>query len=145
MENNIDLAKLFDAGWNHYEDGEKSKAYALWKEAAEQRYTKAQHIVGFCCYWGIGTKKDKSLALGWYQKATEKDYPQSICYLAEFYEHGIAGIERNTDEAVRLWKKAANLGDKEAPFILGNLYYDGIYFEQNKKKRYNGIVCQLNV
>jgi len=134
MDNNHDLKKLYNDGCNHYEMGEKSKAFTLWKEAAEQGYTKAQHIVGFCCYWGIGTKKDKSLALGWYQKAAEKDYPQSICYLAGFYEHGVAGIECNTDEAVRLWKKAAKLGDKEAPFILGNLYYEGLYVEQDKKE-----------
>lgn len=134
MDNKKDFEKLFDAGWDHYEAGEKSKAFALWKEAAEQGYTKAQHFVGFCCYWGIGTKKDKSFALEWYQKAAEKDYPQSICYLADYYEYGMAGIERNTDETVRLWKKAAKLGDKEAPFILGNLYYEGIYVEQDKKE-----------
>jgi len=134
MNNNHNLEKLYDAGWDHYESGEKSKAFTLWKEAADLGYTKAQHIVGFCCYWGIGTKKDKSLALGWYQKAAEKDYPQSICYLAEYYEHGVAEIERNTEEAVRLWKKAAELGDKEAPFILGNLYYEGFYVSQDKKE-----------
>jgi TPR repeat protein len=132
--NEKELEKLFDTGCDHYEAGEKVKAFTLWKEAAEQGYVKAQHLVGFCYYWGLGTQKDKSLALEWYQKAAEKEYPQSICYLAEYYEHGMAGIERNTDEAVRLWKKAAKLGDKEAPFILGNLYYDGVYVEQDKKE-----------
>ena len=134
MDEDKELEKLFDAGWNHYEAGEKSKAFGIWKEAAEQGYAKAQHYVATCYNSGLGTKKDKTLALEWYKKAAEQDYPQSVCYLADFYEYGIGGVERNTDQAVLLWKKAAELGDKEAPFILGNIYYDGIYVEQNRKE-----------
>ena len=54
--------------------------------------------------------------------------------MADFYEYGIGGVERDTDEAVRLWKKAAELGDKEAPYILGNMYYNGVYVEQDRKE-----------
>lgn len=132
--NDKEVERVFDAGWDYFEKRDKAKAFVLWKEAAEQGYVKALHLVGFCYYWGIGTQKDKSLALEYYQEASKKDYSQSICYLADYYEHGIAGIECNTVEAVRLWKKAAKLGDKEAPFILGNLYYEGVYVEQNKKE-----------
>ena len=62
-------------------------------------------------------QKDKSLAIEWYQETAAKGYPQSICYFANYYEHGIAGIELNTDVAVRLWKNAVKLGDKKDPFI----------------------------
>ena len=134
MASNKDFTVQFDAGWDCYKAGSRIKAFGIWKELAEQGYAKAQHFVATCYNSGLGTKKDKTLAVEWYKKAAEQEYPQSVCYLANFYEYGIGGVERDTDEAVRLWKKAAELGDKEAPFILGNLYYDGIYVEQNKKE-----------
>lgn len=134
MANNIDLEKLFEAGWNHYNGGNKTKAFEVWTEAAELGYAKAQHIVGFCCYGGFGTKIDKYAALRWYQKAAEQNYPKSICYLAFFYEYGTAGVRCDAEKAFRLWKKAAELGDKEAPFILGNNYYYGHMVEQNKEE-----------
>lgn len=134
MERNRDLEVRFDAGWAYCEAGNKTKAFAIWKEVAELGFAKAQHFVATCYYSGLGTKKDKSLALEWYKKAAEQEYPQSVCYLAVFYEDGVGGVERDTAEAVRLWKKAAELGDKEAPFVLGNLYYYGVNVELDRKK-----------
>ena len=134
MTNNKDFKKQFDAGSDCYEAGNRVKAFGIWKELAEQGYAKAQHFVATCYNSGLGTKKDKTLALEWYKKAAEQEYPQSVCYLADFYEYGTGGVERDIDEAVRLWKKAAELGDKEAPFILGNLYYYGTYVDQDRKK-----------
>ena len=131
MANDKVLEKLFGAGWDCYEAGNRTKAFGIWKEAAELGYAKAQHFVATCYNSGLGTKKDKASAFEWYKKAAEQDYPQSVCYLADFYEYGIGGAEHDTDKAVRLWKKAAELGDKEAPFILGNLYYYGTHVEQD--------------
>lgn len=39
------LEKLFESGWNCYEAGDKAKALAIWKEAAELGYPKAQHFI----------------------------------------------------------------------------------------------------
>ena len=128
------LEKLFESGCNYYEAGDKAKALNIWKEAAELGYPKAQHFVAVCYHSGIGTEKDKTKALEWYRKAAAQNHPQSVCYLAKFYAEGIAGVERNTDEAIRLWKKAAELGDKEAKFILGNTYYYGTYVEQDREE-----------
>lgn len=97
-------------------------------------YIKAQHIVAFCYQHGLGTEKDEYAALEWYQKAAAQNHPQSISSMAFFYEHGLAGLEMNTDEAVRLWRKAAELDDKEAQFALGNIYGYGIYVEQNREE-----------
>lgn len=132
--NETNFEKLFESGWNCYEAGDKAKALAIWEEAAEHGYPKAQHFVAVCYHSGIGTEKDKAKALEWYQKAAAQNYPQSVCYLAHFYAESIAGVERDTDKAVRLWKKAAELGDKEAKFILGNIYYYGTYVEQNREE-----------
>ena len=130
----MEIEKILELAWEYYDKGYRKRGFALYKKAAELGSAKAQHLVAFCYYGGLGTKKDKTLALEWYKKAAEQEYPQSVCYLADFYAYGIGGVERDTDEAVRLWKKAAELGDKEAPFILGNLYYYGKCVEQDQKK-----------
>ena len=134
-DNGMEVEKILELATDYYDKGFRKRGFALYKQAAELGYAKAQHIVAFCYQWGLGTKKDKSEAFRWYQKAAEQDYPQSICYLASFfYSFGEGGVDCNIDEAVRLWKKAAELGDKEAQFTLGNLYYDGEYVEQNREE-----------
>ena len=133
-DNAMEAEKILELATDYYDKGFRKRGFALYKQAAELGYAKAQHIVAFCYQWGLGTKKDKSEAFRWYQKAAEQDYPQSICYLASFYSFGEGGVDCNIDEAVRLWKKAAELGDKEAQFTLGNLYYDGEYVEQNREE-----------
>ena len=70
--NDKEVERIFDAGWDYFEKRDKAKAFVLWKEAAERGYVKALHLVGFCYYWGIGTQKDKSLALECYQEAAKK-------------------------------------------------------------------------
>lgn len=130
----MEVEKIFELATEYYDKGYRKRGVTLFKKAGELGYAKAQHLLAFCYNYGLGTKKDKTLALEWFKKAAEQEYPQSVCYLADFYENGIGGVERDTDEAVRLWKKAAELGDKEAPFILGNLYYEGFYVTQDKKE-----------
>lgn len=133
-DNAMEAEKILELATDYYDKGFRKRGFALYKQAAELGYARAQHVVADCYQWGLGTKKDKSEAFRWYQKAAEQDYPQSVCYLASFYSFGEGGVDCNIDEAVRLWKKAAELGDKEAQFTLGNLYYDGEYVEQNREE-----------
>ena len=132
MDKEQEYKKTFEIGNDYFESGDKAKAFAVWKELATLGYAKAQLFVAVCYQRGFGTEKDLYTALEWYQKAAAQDYPQAITYLAHFYYDGI--IERRTDEAVSLWKKAAEMGEKEAQFVLGNLYYYGDYFEQNREE-----------
>ena len=129
-----EFKKSFETAVDYYDSGDKAKAFTVWQELASQGFAKAQHVVAFCYQYGLGTEKDEYAALEWYQKAAEQNHPQSISYMAGFYEHGLAGLEKNTDEAVRLWRKAAELGDKEAQFTLGNLYDFGMYVEHNREE-----------
>ena len=134
MDNEMKVEKIFELAGNFYDKGYRKRGFALFKKAADLGYAKAQHVVAFCYQYGLGTEKDEYAALEWYQKAAEQNHPQSISYMAGFYEHGLAGLEKNTDEAVRLWRKAAELGDKEAQFTLGNLYDFGMYVEHNREE-----------
>ena len=134
MDNGMKVEKIFELAGDFYDKGYRKRGFALFKKAADLGYAKAQHIVAFCYQHGLGIEKDEYAALEWYQKAAAQNHPQSISYMAFFYEHSLAGLEKNTDEAVRLWKKAAELGDKEAQFTLGNLYDMGMYVEQNHEE-----------
>lgn len=133
-DNGMEVEKIVELAAEYYDKGYRKRGVALYKKAANLGYAKAQHILAFCYQWGLGTEKDKFEAFRWYQKAAEQDYPQSVCYLADFYILGEGGVDRNIDEAVRLWKKAAEMGDKVAQFVLGNVYLAGEYVEQNREE-----------
>ncbi len=133
-DDKMEVEEIFELASNYYDKGYRKRGFALYKKAADLGYAKAQDIVGFCYQYGLGTGKDKCAALEWYQKAAEQHFPHAICNLANCYEYGSCGLKRNPDKALLLWNEAAELGDKEAQFILGNLYLYGIYVEQNREE-----------
>ena len=53
-----------------------------------------------------------------------------------FYETG-NGVEKDEEEAVKWYKKAANLGSERAQYELGNMYENGRIVEQNDQKALN--------
>ena len=129
--------ELVQLGYDYYDgsngrEKDAHQAFELWLQAANQGYAKAQHLVAFCCQWGLGTKKDGYQAVEWYQKAAAQDYPKALLDLGALYEHNHYGLEKDTQETIRLWRKAAELGLKEAQFTLGNCYWYGTYLEADK-------------
>ena len=133
------IEELVQLGFEFYDGSngrEKNayKAFGLWLQAANLGYAKAQTLVAFCYEWGLGTRKDSYQAVEWYQKAAAQDDPKALLYLGTFYEYNGYGLEKNTQETIRLWRKAAELGLKEAQFTLGNCYWYGTYLEADKSE-----------
>lgn len=58
-------------------------------------------------------------ALKWLRKAAEEGNPEAACDLAECYENGIGGVEKDTHQAYVWLQKAAQAGDKFAEWKLG--------------------------
>ena len=54
--------------------------------------------------------------------------------LGSDYKLGQFGSELNYAKAVELFQRASELGSSGAHYNLGNLYYNGVEVEQNKKK-----------
>ena len=119
---------------------EKDEAEAVkwFRKAAEQGDASAQTFLADCYLFGRGVAKDETEALTWfrraakqddvygaetaknYLKAVEDDDPEAQCHLATAYLYGWS-CAKNEVEAVKLFRKAAEQGHKDAETALQEL------------------------
>lgn len=100
--------------------GNETWAYKNCLSAAEDGKPKAQVVVGMALMTGVGVLKNPELAVSWFRRAAEQNYP------AGMYQLGlakVAGMGTAQDEAggMTLVKKAAAAGDPEAKSFLAEL------------------------
>lgn len=62
----------------------------------------------------------------WYKGASVKGHAKSFFRLGQMIEDG-RGLNKDLTKAVEFWLKASEMGDEEADFKLGVLYYNGSY------------------
>jgi len=72
------------------------------------------------CRTDVPTKESQVLAM--VQKRVAVGDPVAICFLGAHHERGTYGLEKDTSRTDELCQQAAQLGVKEAHFILGNLH-----------------------
>jgi hypothetical protein len=58
-------------------------------------------------------------------KRVEAKDAGAMCQLGKCYYHGEHGVLQDRAKAFELWKQAAELGDSQAHFQLGNYYHEG--------------------
>ena len=87
--------------------------------------SRAQHLLGQCLQYGIGTEQDAARAAELYRNAAEQGHVPAILALAECYELGI-GTEQDKASAYLLYKKAAKAGDADGFYHLGRCLLRGI-------------------
>lgn len=94
------------------------KAVLWWSQAAQQGYAEAQYNLATCMMNGYGTGKDEDSAVALFRAAADQDHPDAMCMIASFFTEGTHGVARSLDEAVALYKKAAEAGSEEAEYKL---------------------------
>lgn len=166
-------ARIYESGWYGVEADEKKylhylkKAASLFQDDAlldlgyyyyqKEKYDEALDCFAICeldyvgVYWCIATiyetkKADYKNALFYYQMAMKMEFPDAIERIAEAYLGDELGLEKNEEVALKLFKKAAKLGNAAAQYNLGMAYacgYYGLTADQKKaiywlKKSVNG-------
>lgn len=138
----------------------KSKSLELLKCVAEKGHVQAQNRLAI--YYGngyLGLPKDEKLAVVWYEKAAQQNYPAAQYNLGIQYLKGI-GVEKDISKAIPWYLRAAEKGSADAQFNLGVCYEAGegvspdiqkaVKFYQlsaiqgNMNAQYNLGVCYLN-
>ncbi len=147
-------ARIFEEGWYGIEPDEKTYVKYLKKAAALEQddalldlgyyyYNKGKYDDALDCfalceldyvgvYWCIATiyeneKQDYQNALFYYRMAAEEDFPDALERLAEAYLGDELGLEKDEATALKLFKKAAKLGNAAAEYNLGMAYACGYY------------------
>lgn len=96
--------------------------------ATESKF--AQFMLARELYKGGLLKKNISESIAHIYRLAMDDYPEALCDLAQFYEHGI-GKEKDKEQALSLYKEAMDLGVQRAAS-----HYERM---KKKKKKFFGI------
>jgi TPR repeat protein len=123
-----------------YENGTEitkdlQQSFRWFKQSALRGSAIGQHrlALAYAAAWGV--KKNAELAIKWWMESAEKNCSYAQGSLARRYEIG-DGVEKNPAAALLLYEKSATGTNpwSQAQFRLGELYYDGIYVEQDYLK-----------
>ena len=111
----------------------RKKAFEYVKAAADAGLLRALTNLGYCYYWGIGTKKDVNAAVDCFKRVLEqKDCEVAAHNLAERYYAG-EGVEQNYERAIELHRMAAKKEYPDSITRLGYMYIHGEGFPKNVK------------
>ena len=92
--------------------------------AAEQGDTKAMYMIGYCYFWGKGTRKNRKQAVIWWNKAAEQGHTESQYWLGECYEASL-GVAEDERKALKWLRKSAENGNISAQIkIVFHYFFD---------------------
>ena len=95
-----------------------------YQKAAYAGSALGQYYLGILYFEGWnGEKPDKKRGLAWLYKAANSCEPWAMFYIGNCYRRG-DGVDKNIDEAIHWYKKAAEYGDEDAPNVLKELGID---------------------
>jgi TPR repeat protein len=99
---------------------------ALYQQAADQSYAKAQYFMGVAYYYGQGVETDTKdpedyvAAVQWYQLAGDQGYAAAQSTLGFCFQVG-RGCNLSIEQAEKYFRLAAAQGDSYASAKLGSL------------------------
>ncbi|KAJ3193993.1 hypothetical protein HK101_003702 [Irineochytrium annulatum] len=105
-----------------------------YQKAAEQKDPDAACAMAFMYATGKGVVKDLSKAKDHYLRAAEKGNRVAENALGWFYENGLGGLRKDPDMAVGFYKRAAEKGEVNALFNLGECAWKGLGSKRDKAK-----------
>jgi TPR repeat protein len=113
---NVLLGQLWDKGTPK----NSAASFAHFMEAARRGYPIAQCMVAIFFDEGVDAEGNKELARVWYTRAAEQNYVDAQINLGLMHEFGEVGGARNDRVAFSWFLRAAQLGDAEAQYIVGD-------------------------
>ncbi len=126
-----------------YYSGNFARSFRLTEAMAYEGDVKAEYSLGYMYYYGIGAPENKPLGMAWIREAALKGYPPAVFAIRKiemdplnFSEQEskvktaqMAEPENSPDDL----NKLALIGDKDAQYTLGYMYYYGKGIAQNKE------------
>ncbi len=94
--------------------------------AAEGNDASAQFYLGWMYGTGNGVEQSDEKSAEWYQKSADQGHPKAQVNLGIMYYNGAGGLEKNPDEAFRLFRLSAGQNNTIALKWLGFCYEHGV-------------------
>jgi len=108
-----DIDKLLESYEEYKKRGKKAEAASVLLLAAATESKFAQFLLARELYKGEVIQKDNAESFTQINTLAEQNFPDAICDLAQFYEHGV-GIGKDRDMALLLYEEAAEMGVERA-------------------------------
>ncbi|MDR2845781.1 MAG: sel1 repeat family protein [Candidatus Methanoplasma sp.] len=119
---------------------DEEEAIKWYITAAKNGSIRAQLRLGDLYLWDEKRYQDLKEAVKWYELAAEHGDTDALLILSGIYYYGIhyygdsREIAQDYEKSIKLLLKAAELGDAEAQFKLGEFYCEGVVVPQNYKE-----------
>jgi len=91
-----------------------TEAIAMYQKSAAQGEPAGEFGLGRAYADGFGVKQDPAVALEWYRKAEQKNYPPALDALARAYRGGALGLPKDPVKAREYEERAARLATTAA-------------------------------
>ena len=115
----------YNNGVTAYKNHNYLKALQLFKKAAESGDARAQNMIAFMYYKGIGVKQDFTKSFNWHKQAADNGYLNSMLSCGYFLHDGI-GTSVNTKESLKYYNKAfMEKGDDLALRLIVDILIEG--------------------
>lgn len=124
--------ELYEAGIFYLNHGKEQEGIEWLERAAEGGEPRAFTELGCCYMKGRGVKTDRKRAFGYFKQAFANNEPKGIYMLAECYAASAKG-EKDFATVMKIYGKAAKLGERRAQAKLGQCFLDGSGVEKNEK------------
>ena len=110
--------------WGQGVPQDYAQAVKYYRLAVDQGFANAQYNLGVCYYFGQGVPQDYAQdyaqAVKYYRLAADQGHVKAQFNLALCYEKG-QGVAKNLNEAIRLYRHAAEAGNDKAKKALARL------------------------
>lgn len=90
------------------------EAVRLYRLAVDAGFARAQATLSFMLINGYGVAMDANEAARLARLSADQNNAVGIANLATYYEEGVGGVPRDLGEAMRLYRRAADMGDSYA-------------------------------
>lgn len=114
---------LYKRGCLRYSKKDYAEAVRLFTQAAQQKHTGAQYLLGLCYDLGQGVKVNRETAFAWYCKAANQGHAPAQNNVGLCFQHGY-GTRKDASRAYEWYSKAAVQGYAAAQNNLGLCYQE---------------------
>jgi hypothetical protein len=112
-------------GVDAYTAGDYTSAFNKLWPLRDSRSAKALYYLGVMAHLGRGMSQDYALAMNFYKRSMELDYPPAYFGIGVLYANG-RGVPKNLEETLLWYQRAAERGHGLAQYNLGLAYLAGL-------------------
>lgn len=102
-------------------EGNFAEAYCILRSHAQDGDPEAQYNIGWMYLNGYGLAINDSLALEWWQRASDQGYIDATFSMAMLYSLGEGQVTKDMDRAIDLYLLAAQEGHEDARLIINSM------------------------